>query len=57
MDDDSIINDELSLLASNIRTGVINVLDFCLSFLKVYDKKKTHIMISLMLDLRYKNFK
>ncbi len=55
MDDDSVINDELFLLASNIKREVINVLDFFLSFLKVYDNKKTHNMISLMLDLRYKN--
>jgi hypothetical protein len=55
MDDDSIVNDELSLLASNIRREVINMLDFFLSFLKVYDKKKTHNMISLMLDPRYKS--
>jgi hypothetical protein len=40
MDDDSIISDELSLLASNIRMEVNNVLDSFLSFLKVYDKKK-----------------
>ncbi len=33
MDDDSIIGDELSLLASNIRREVINVLDFFLWFL------------------------
>jgi len=31
------------------------VLDFFLSFLKVYDKRKTHNMIFLMLNLRYKN--
>jgi hypothetical protein len=54
MDDDSIVSDELSLLAFNIRKEVINVLDSFLSFLKVYDKKKTHNMISSMLDLRYK---
>jgi hypothetical protein len=51
MDDDS---HELSLLAFNIRKEVINVLDSFLSFLKVYDKKKTHNMIFSMLDLRYK---
>jgi hypothetical protein len=34
MDDDSIVNDELFLLASSIRCEVINVLDFFLSFLK-----------------------
>jgi hypothetical protein len=55
MDDDSVISTELSLLASNIRMEVINVLDSFLSFLRVYDKKKSHNMISLMLDPRYKN--
>ncbi len=54
MDDNLIVNDELSLLASIIRSNVINVLDFFLSFLKVYDKRKTHNMISLMLDPRCK---
>jgi hypothetical protein len=56
MDDDSIVNDELSLLNANIRREVINLLDFFLSFLKVYDKRKVHNVISLMLKLRYKNF-
>jgi hypothetical protein len=56
MDDDSIVNNELSLLASNIKREVINVLDFCLSFLKVHDKRKAHNIIFLMLDPRYKNF-
>jgi hypothetical protein len=56
MDDDSIVNDELSLLAFNIRREVINVLDFFLSFLKVHDKRKAHNMIFLMLDPRYNNF-
>jgi hypothetical protein len=55
MDDDSIINDSLFLLASNIKSEVINVLDFFLSFLKVYDKRKARNMISLMLDPRYKS--
>jgi hypothetical protein len=55
MDDDSVVSDELSLLVSNIKREVINVLDSFLSFLKVYDKRKTHNMISLMLDLRYKS--
>jgi len=57
MDDDSIINDELSLLASNIRMEVINVLDSFFSLLKVYDKKKTHNMISFMLDPKYKSLR
>jgi len=55
MDDDLIVGDELSLPISNIRREVINALDFFLSFLRVYDKRKTHNMIYLMLDLRYKN--
>jgi hypothetical protein len=42
-------------MAFNIRREVINVLDSFLSFLKVYDKKKTHNMVYLMLDLRYKS--
>jgi len=54
MDYDSVVSDELSLLASHIRREVINVLDSFLSFLKVYDKRKTHNMISLMQDLKYK---
>jgi hypothetical protein len=32
MDDDFIVSDELSLLASNIKREVINVLDFSLPF-------------------------
>jgi len=54
MDDDSIVNDELSLLVFNIRREVINVLDYFLSFLKVSNKRKTHNMIFLMLDPKYK---
>ncbi len=57
MDDDSIVNDELSLLASNIRREITNVLDFFLSLLKVYGKKKAHDMISLMLDPRHKSLR
>jgi hypothetical protein len=55
MDDDSIVSVELSLLASNIRKEVINVLDCFLSFFKIYDKKKTHNMIFLMLNPWYKS--
>jgi hypothetical protein len=43
------------LLAFNIKREVINVVDFFLSFWKVYDKRKAHNMIFLMLDPRYKN--
>jgi hypothetical protein len=51
MDNDSIVNDKLYLLVFNISKEVFNVF----SFFKVYDKRKAHNMISLMLDLRYKN--
>jgi hypothetical protein len=55
MDDDLVVSDELSLLASNIKREVINVLDSFLSFLRVYDKRKARNMIYLMVDFRYKN--
>jgi hypothetical protein len=55
MDDDSIVSDELYLLDFNIKREVINVLDSFLSCLKVYDKRKTHNMISLMLDPKYES--
>jgi len=53
MEDDSIFFDELSLLASNIRMEVINVLDSFLSFWKKYENKKVHNMIFLMLDPKF----
>jgi hypothetical protein len=55
MYNDSNINDELSLLAFNIKSELINVLDSFLSFLKVYDKRKTYNVFFLMLDLRHKS--
>jgi hypothetical protein len=42
MEDDSIVSDELFLLAFNIRGEIINVLDSFLSFLKKYENGKTH---------------
>ncbi len=53
MKDDSIISNELSLLAFKIRREVINVLDSFLSFLKKYENRKANNMISLMLDSRF----
>jgi hypothetical protein len=55
MEDDSIISNELHLLAFNIRGEVINVLNSFLSFLKKYENRKAHNMISLMLDPRFKS--
>jgi hypothetical protein len=45
---------ELSCLASNIKIIIVQVLDFFLSFLKKYGKRKAHNMPSLMLDPRLK---
>jgi hypothetical protein len=50
MEDDSIIFGELSLLASNIRREVINVLDSFVSFLKKYENMKVHNVNYLMLN-------
>jgi hypothetical protein len=55
MENDSIISNELSLLAFNIRRVVISVLDSFLSFLKKYENMKAHNMISLMLNPKFKS--
>jgi sensor histidine kinase YesM len=54
MEDYSIISNELSLLALNIRREVINVLDSFFSFLKKYEIKKAN-MIFLMSNPRFKS--
>jgi hypothetical protein len=54
VEDDSIISSELSLLASNIKREVINVLESFLSFLKKYENMKAHNMISFMLNPGFK---
>jgi hypothetical protein len=56
MEDDSIVSNELSLPTSNVKREVINVLDSFFSFLKKYENKKAHNVISLMLDPRFKSF-
>ncbi len=56
MDDDSGISFELANLASNIRLEVFGVLESFLSSMKTYDEKKTHYMLALMLDPRFKIF-
>jgi len=56
IDDDYGITFELSLFASNIRREVCGVLDSFLSFKKKIEKKEeAHNMLSLMLDLKFKN--
>jgi hypothetical protein len=54
MEDDSSVANELVFLASNFRRQICGVLDSSFSF-EGNMKKKTHKMISLMLDFRFKN--
>lgn len=56
MDDDFGIAFELSLLTSNIKK-LCNVFDSFLSFLRRYEKRKTHNMFSVMLDSQFKNLR
>jgi hypothetical protein len=53
MEEDGNVFFELSCLASNIKKEVIKVLDSFLSFLRKYEERKSHDMLSLMLDLRF----
>jgi hypothetical protein len=57
MEEDGNVVYELSCLASNIKKEVIQVMDSFLSFLKKYEKNKTHIMFSLMLDHELKTLR
>ncbi len=50
MDDDIGIFLQLVTFVSNIKSEVFGVLDFFLSFLRTSEEKKTHNMLSLMLD-------
>jgi len=55
MDDDIRLSLKLATLTSNIKSKVFGVLDSFISFLKTYEEKKAHNMLSLMLDPRFKN--
>jgi hypothetical protein len=57
IDDDSIVAQELSLLTFNIRREVSDVLDGFLSFFKKHEENKTHNMLSLMLNPRFKSLR
>jgi hypothetical protein len=46
----------LICLASNIKKEVCGVHDSFFSFLKKFDEKKTHNMLALMLNPRFKSF-
>jgi hypothetical protein len=53
MEEDSIVAFELGCLAFNIEKKVCGVLDYF--FLKQKEEKKVYNMLSLMLNLRFKN--
>jgi len=55
MEEESIIVDELTFFAFNIKKEVCVVLEFFLSFLRKLEKKKGHNMFSLMSDPRFKS--
>jgi hypothetical protein len=57
MDEDSRMINELTLLASSIKKEVCVVLHSFLSFLKKYEKRKSHNMLSLTLDPNFKNLR
>jgi hypothetical protein len=48
MDDDSTIILEFSLFAFNVKKEIFGVLDFFLSFLRKYEKRKAHNMLLMM---------
>ncbi len=56
MEDDIVVGLELSMFTFNIRKQVCDVWNGFIWFLTKY-KKKTHNMISLMLDPNFKNIK
>jgi len=49
MEDEYVVANELTLLAFNIIKEFCGVLDSFLWFLKKYEEKKTHNIVSLML--------
>jgi hypothetical protein len=57
MEEDFNVALELICLVSNIKKEVCGVLDIFLSFLKKFDERKTHNMLTLiLLDPRFKSF-
>jgi hypothetical protein len=55
MDNDTRVSLKLATFALNIKSKMFGVLDSFLSFLRTYEKKKGHLTLSLMFDLRFKN--
>jgi hypothetical protein len=56
MEGESIIVDESTSFASNIRKEVCVVLESFLSFLRNFEKNKAHNVLSLILDPKFKSF-
>jgi len=52
---ESLVALKLGFLASNIKNKFCDVLDFFFFFLRKYEEKKDHNMLSFMLDPRFKN--
>jgi hypothetical protein len=57
IDDDSRLDIKLGSLARNIKKEVCGVMGSFISFLTKYDARRTHNMLSLMLDPRFKNLR
>ncbi len=57
MEDYMVVALELSMLTSNIKRQVWDILDEFLSFLLKCEEKKAHNMLSLMLDAIFKSFR
>ncbi len=55
MEEDFSVALELICLASNIRKEICGILNSFLSFLKKFDKRTTHNMLTSMLDTRFKS--
>ncbi len=56
MDDDIGLSLEVTTFTFNIKSKVFGVLDSFFSLLKTYEEKKTHNLLSLMLDPKFKKF-
>jgi hypothetical protein len=56
IDDDSRIDFELFLFITNIKKEICSVLDSFLHFKKIFETKKSHNMLCLILDPRLKTF-
>ncbi len=56
-DDNCDLNIELRTFVKNNKKEIIVVVNYFLSLLEKYNEKKTHNMLALVLDLRFKSLK